>query len=61
MITAFFIAASYISYKVETKYDSMRKKASRTKTLKEEQVERENEYITRYLDNNSFESVPIKD
>lgn len=40
MITAFFIAASFISYKVETKYDHMRKKASRTKTLKEEQVER---------------------
>ena len=40
MITTFFLVASFISYKVETKYDKMRKKASKTKTLKQEQVER---------------------
>lgn len=60
-VTAFFMIASYISYRVEAKYDRMRQRASRTKTFKEEQVERENEYITKYLDNNKFESVPIQE
>ena len=40
MVTAFFMAATYLRWKVESKDDRMRKRASRTKTFKEEMVEK---------------------
>lgn len=61
MVTAFFAAATFVSYKIESKYDRMRKKATRTKSFKQEQVEKEDEYISKHLNTSQFESVPIQD
>lgn len=38
----------------------MRKVASRTKSYKEMQIEKEDAYINRYLQRNAFQAVPIR-
>ena len=38
IITCFFIFSTYLCWKIEAKYDGMRKKATQTKTFKEAQI-----------------------
>lgn len=42
LLTAFLTFSIYICWRVEDKYDKLRKKATQTKTYKEVQIEKEN-------------------
>lgn len=61
IITAFFLGAIWMSWKIEEKYDRMRAKARSTKSTRERQIEQENAYIQRMLARNPFEPVPIEE
>jgi hypothetical protein len=59
LLTAFFFISVYFCWKVESKYNGLRDKITQSKSLKDEQIEKENEYITSYLAQNEFQPVPI--
>jgi hypothetical protein len=61
IISLFFMGAMWVSWQVEDKYDKLRRRARSSKSLKEKQVESENEYINRMLARTPFAAVPIED
>lgn len=60
MITIFLLFSSYMCWKIEEKYDTMRSKATVTKSFKQQKIDEENERIEKYLKRNEFRSIPIK-
>ena len=44
--------STYMCWKIEEKYDSMRKKATVTKSFKQQKIEEEDERISKYLKQN---------
>lgn len=61
IVTLFFSGAMWISWQVEDKYDKLRRRARSSKSMKEKQVESENEYINKMLARTPFSAVPIEE
>lgn len=58
----FSVFAIYISWQMEDRLDQMKRKVVRVKTLREEETERENQYLQNALEgraSNDFEDKPI--
>lgn len=60
-VIAFVSFSCIVLWKMESQLDNMRRKVLSTKTLKEAEIERENEEIAAALDGKPLKFVPIKD
>ena len=59
IMSLFMVGAVWISWRLESKYDSIRRRVNASQSIKQKQIEQENAYIERMLDRNPFEPVPI--
>lgn len=51
-LTGFLMISTYLCYKIQSKFDVMKRRTTNTKTFKQAQIERQNLEIVKFLNKN---------